>query len=260
MKFQSNQYYKESPVSILDFKIEGKFQSTLRNLKQHQPNEWFTKELDAFLQTQATRLANGDDIDKKQFEKWILNIKIGYLVSRKLRNSVLLNKRATSETNDFIQECLLQLHRCHLKDVLFKCFTSTPRTTKREIKVLIDQNPPEDSNLLWFFELELSERGDPVERWLFNRILTDMKDLSQEAVILQSVNFLPHIANNKNHREFDFLIFSWSRKLIIGIEVKRKLSNETAFKQLDKYHMILEENLGDQFFWVDFPSSHLCRN
>ncbi|XP_066929108.1 uncharacterized protein [Clytia hemisphaerica] len=244
-EFQSNQYFKESPVSISDFKLEETFQSTLRNLKQHQPGKWLTEELDAFLQTQSTGLANGDDINKLLFEKWILNIKLMYLITEELKvDNLTFQKRATSETIDFIQECINQLRQpCPLKNLLS---TSTLETTKREVKYLVKQNPPKDSNLLWLFGLKLSERGDPVERWLFNRILNDIKDFLPEVVILQSVTFLPKIAYNKNHQEYDFLIFSWPRKLIIGIEVKRQLLEHTAFNQLEKYHKIIEENLGDQ--------------
>ena len=48
------------------------------------------------------------------------------------------------------------------------------------------------------------------------------------------------------HKEVDFLIISWQRKLIISIEMKSELKNDRVFQQLDSNHQLFEERLGDQ--------------
>ncbi|XP_066924371.1 uncharacterized protein [Clytia hemisphaerica] len=57
------------------------------------------------------------------------------------------------------------------------------------------------------------------------------------------------------HKEADFLIISWQRKLIISVEMKRELTNDRVFDQLDLNHQLLEERLGDQLQpgWTFFP-------
>ena len=145
-----------------------------------------------------------------------------------------------------------------LKTTLQSCLAKLPnrngkKNLKREVEKLIDQNPPEDSNLQWFYKLQLSERGEEIEHNFFDRLVSMQGDILNDTVILQSVCFLTDI-EKKNHQEFDVVIFSWSRKLVIGIEMKRQLT-DTAFEQIEKYHVLFEERLGDQFGvgWTFFP-------
>ena len=104
--------------------------------------------------------------------------------------------------------------------------------------------------------MELSHRGDKTERSLFEELLSLRKDpVLEDTIILPSINFMTNV-KNKMHQEFDILIFSWSRKFIIGIEIKRSLTPHTnVFEQLENYHFVLESQLGDLLGegWNFFP-------
>ena len=74
--FASNQYTKKSCVAILDYQVKKDIVKLLENLQIHSADHWLTEELKNFMQTQ-----NGsDNIDKNAFDKWIVNLKIMYLV------------------------------------------------------------------------------------------------------------------------------------------------------------------------------------
>ena len=184
-----------------------------------------------------------------------------YLVFKELgvsRLDVLFRKTVGLETRDFVCICIDQLkHKCsrltELYQILQTHLNSPINTLKREIERLLQKDPPSSSTLRWIFNLELSERGERIERWFFEQ-LSSRDVLLQNFVILQSVKFLTNVKQNK-HREFDLVLISLERKLIIGIEMKRHLITERAFTQLSNYHSTLEERLGDQLGagWTFFP-------
>ena len=86
--------------------------------------------------------------------------------------------------------------------------------------------------------MKLSERGEEIEHTFFDQLVSMQGDILNDTVILQSVCFLTDV-KKKKHQEFDLVIFSWSRKLVIGIEMKRQLT-DTAFEQIYKYHALFE--------------------
>ena len=122
------------------------------------------------------------------------------------------------------------------------------------IKQLIEIIPTKDSNLRWLFELELSEIGEKLEHWLYDQLLLLKDDILQNTIVLSSLTFLTHL-QKKMHKETDFIIISWERKLIISIELKRTITDEKVIKQLESSHQIFEERLGDQLKsgWTYFP-------
>ena len=84
--FQSNQYTKESPVSILDYDVVKDIEKTLDNMLKNSPNDWFTSDFKAFIQTQkcVSGTTVKTEINSKEFDQWIVNTKIKYLVVKKL--------------------------------------------------------------------------------------------------------------------------------------------------------------------------------
>ena len=88
--FVSHQYAKKS-VALLEYDVKKDIERLLDNLKQHSPTYWLTKEFEAFMNMQ-----NGADfIDKKAFDKWILNLQVIYLVITELKTDqvVLLQQQ-----------------------------------------------------------------------------------------------------------------------------------------------------------------------
>uniref|UniRef100_A0A7M5VA61 Uncharacterized protein n=1 Tax=Clytia hemisphaerica TaxID=252671 RepID=A0A7M5VA61_9CNID len=261
--FCSNQYTSKSAVPLLDYDFETRFLTTLANLSNEFPNHWFTEQLKTFVQQQGLSTDDAKNIDAADFNKWILNVKTSYLVAQELHGHEVNLPPSTLETNIFIQGCLAELASkkpgTELEATLRNCLQTLrnvngKKILKRGIEKLIEQKPCTDSNLLWFFELVLSYRGEAYEQMFFDKLLSMREDtLLNDTVILQSVCFITDV-NKKKHQEFDLIIFSWPRKLVIGIEIKRQL-NDTAFNQIEKYHTLFQERLGDQFGadWTFFP-------
>ena len=213
-------------------------------------------------------------IDKRAFDKWILNLKIMYLVIEELKAEPVYLPPTTSELGVFVQGCISELERrkSFVSKVLayFGIWSSvTPleallcdfvsqkypmKSFKRKVSSIIVRNPSCDSNLLWIFGLELSELGEKIEHWFYDQLLSMKDNILQDSVVLSSLNVLTNV-RNKMHREADFFIISWQRKLVISIEIKCELINDKVIQQLDSNHQLFEERLGDQLEpgWNFFP-------
>eukprot|EP00111_Clytia_hemisphaerica_P003860 TCONS_00011088-protein len=250
-EFISNQYCKkDASTTLLDFEIEKQIKRSLDNLKNKSPYFWFTTALERFIQTQ-----NNGEINQKQFDHWILNVKVLYLVIENVPQPEDLNLLSTTSSN-FITDCINELNKYAPTSNLIGILSPVKmKTVKKNILKEIENSPTNHLTLLWFFNLQISECGEKTERSFFDKIYSLQEDdILNDTVILSAVNFLIDF-ENKKHQEFDFLIFSWTRKLIIGIEVKRQLTDEKAFNQLQKYHSIFQNKLADQLGlgWNFFP-------
>ena len=197
------QYCKKPQMAILDFdKIEQKIKETLMNLKNESPDFWFTKELETFLQTQLNT-----EINQNDFNKWILKIKAMYLMLKEVQPDNLPENLPSTTPTDYIKDCLKELKANAPMSNLISIFSSAK--SFKNITKEVQKSPPQDSRLKWFFDLQISDRGENVERSLIDKLysLKD-NDILKDSVILSSVNFLTEFAD-KCHQEFDFLIFSW---------------------------------------------------
>ena len=187
---------------------------------------------------------NADSIEILAFDKWILNLQIMYLVIKELKTDQVALPATTSELGVFVQGCIAVLPtQPALKTFLQQNLLS--KNLKKLVKQMVENTASEDSNLQWLFGLELSELGEKLEHWFYNQLLPLQDDILQDTVFLSSLNFFTNL-QNKMHKETDFLIISWQKKLIISIELKMNDANEKVFKQLERSHQIFEERLGDQ--------------
>ena len=265
--FRSAEYDKTpDDTAVLDYNIKEQMQRTLINLLRVAPTYWFTSELQTFLHLRNTNHPNENIIRENEFRKWILNIKIMYLAIDHLNiaNLNLASSTANTSTYIFLQDCINKLNilspASSLKTEFQSCYLKLSKRggfkyLRRRIESLIENSTLNDFNLKWFFRLDIADlAGEEGEHCFFdNLVLLESEDCLQDAVILQSATILTDIVKN-DHQEFDFLIFFPKRKLLIGIESKRQLT-DTAFKQLDTYHKLFEEGLSDQLGpgWNFFP-------
>ena len=253
--FVSNQYTKKSTVAILDYEVKKNIERLLANLKEHTPEQWLFKELNGFLQSQK------ETIGQDTFQKWIFNVKIMYLVSKELKDCQLNLQPTTSDLNTFVQSCI--------KELTLKLPTSPLITflnellhrgkgAKKRLIAEIEKNRPHDSNLKWLFGLELAEIGEKIEHRFYDKLLPLKDNILQDTVVLSSVNFMTNV-RNKMHRESDFLIIFWKRKLVISVEMKQKITHvnklDETLEQLNQNHELFEERLGDQLSpgWTFYP-------
>uniref|UniRef100_A0A7M5XN37 Uncharacterized protein n=1 Tax=Clytia hemisphaerica TaxID=252671 RepID=A0A7M5XN37_9CNID len=246
--FVSNQY-KKSSTAILDYDVKKDIDRLLVNLKQHSPTYWLTKELETFMKMQN----NAGTIDKKAFGKWILSLQIMYLAITELKSNQSTLPPTTSNLDVLIQGCLAVISPTSPLGTLLQKNLSTKNINK-QIKQMIEETPSNDSNLQWLFTLELSEVGEKLEHWLYNQLLPLKDDILQNTVVLSSLIFLTNV-QNKMYKETDFFIICWERKLIISIELKRTITDNKVFEQLESNHRVFEERFGDQLIsgWTYFP-------
>uniref|UniRef100_A0A7M5TQT9 Uncharacterized protein n=1 Tax=Clytia hemisphaerica TaxID=252671 RepID=A0A7M5TQT9_9CNID len=263
--FQSHQYAKkDSTVHLLDFDVNilNTLKKSLDNLKKDSPAFWFTGELQAFYDLQLNN-SSGNDINAREFYNWILNVQIMYLLMEEIGNQPIQSSlrmlcccrqpstndltlpSTTEDNNTFIQACIQELALISPGSKLEQTLKKTLKDVKDEVKNLVIQNPPSHPTIKWLFGLVLSELGEKGERSFFEKLYSIKDDLVlEDTVILSSISFLTNV-QKKMHQEIDVLLFSWTKKLIICVEIKRTLTIK-AFDQLDKYHKLIEKRLSDQ--------------
>uniref|UniRef100_A0A7M5X4Q3 Uncharacterized protein n=1 Tax=Clytia hemisphaerica TaxID=252671 RepID=A0A7M5X4Q3_9CNID len=271
-EFTSNQYFKKSSAVILDYDIKGEMLKVLKNLKKQSPNHWFTKELETFVESQQLHSNSFDniippkEIDQNSFVKWKWNIKVMHLMIQFAKAENLNLPSSILEPDDFTQGCIDQIDTLppsakrpdRLQDlkIILSTYKWSRASAKRKINKLITENPFPNVSIKWIMDLELSDTGEKTEHWFFEQLSSNAAaNILEDAVILQSVTFMTNVSNKK-HQEFDFIIIFWKRKLILGVEIKRQLTDTKAFDQLEKYHKLFEEKLGDQLGhgWIFFPT------
>ena len=107
--FQSIQFAKkDSTVHTLDYNVnKTKLRKSLDNMKQHSPNHWFAGQLQKFYDLQENN--TGDEINAKEFNSWILNVKIMHLVIEELGRDKVSLPVTTTDNKTFVQASLQEL-------------------------------------------------------------------------------------------------------------------------------------------------------
>ena len=105
--FVSNQYKKKSTIAILDYEVKKDIERLLNNLKEHSTEYWLTKELQTFMQTHD----GTDCIDQKAFDRWVVNLKIMYLVITELKTDKVNLPSTTSDLGVYVQACINEISK-----------------------------------------------------------------------------------------------------------------------------------------------------
>uniref|UniRef100_A0A7M6DQ13 Uncharacterized protein n=2 Tax=Clytia hemisphaerica TaxID=252671 RepID=A0A7M6DQ13_9CNID len=245
--FKSIQFNKSTDTPILDYDIKSALINSLKNLEINEPEHWFTKELKKFIDTNKISDDKSSVLNKNNYDDWMSNVKLMYMLEHK--RSKLSSTLSPAEFDKRLRELL----------PLSVLKGESKKEIQKEVREFIRKNPPEnDPEMKTLFNFDLSEIAEKVDRWLFDKLWSSTTQL-EDTVVLCNTPFNTDIIGSMQ-AEFDFLIFCWKRKVIIGIECKRTLT-DSAFAQLEKYHELLEQKLGDQLgsgwkFWPTVCVEH----
>ena len=266
-EFVSNQHFKKSSTPLLGFDIVGDIKRTCENLKDNNPDHWFTKELHNFLNNPeiGERNVTGDDnpgINEQKFRDWIMNVKTIFVLKEEIKNWQTIPDTRLDK-DEFTNQLELNSKEIekNIREIVERSSESSKNEFKKKIKKLLKKKSI-DPMMKWFFSSSLSEQGEEVELWFFEKLLELKKDkVLEDVVILRSANVITNLPGSEKNtqKEFDFILISWSRQLIIGVETKRSLRNDQApdkaMEQLQKSRTLFEEKLGDQIGrgWTFFP-------
>ena len=258
----------KSDVSVLEYNVMDGIERARTTLTKNIPEFWFTKELEAFLQKHI-----GSDITYGDYDTWMVKIKCIHLLREEGPPPLPTTPIPTidlspKELLPFAQFCVAYLEQCDSNHHFTKAFKHHANKEKRLRRWLIktlEANPLDhNSPMKWLFKVNLLDvSGELPERYLFDELKDILGDegskTSERFVILYASDISLrdgksspiHVSTQK---EFDFLLLSAERKLIIAIEAKRSLPNQ-PFKQLREYQEIFEEGLGDQLDdeWTFYP-------
>ncbi|XP_066935831.1 uncharacterized protein [Clytia hemisphaerica] len=258
--------HSHSQISVLDFEIDKDLKKTLDNLIESSPHHWFTCEFESFMTSQSDGNPISDDIkiNEQKFQDWLSNVKLMYMIAEKFKTEKLTLPSTIEKFDIFLKGCISELRRIAPESELteglsrFSRSKNGRKSCNKMSNEFIQSNWPRDSNIRWIFDMTFSVRGEKVERWFFDQLALENNDINADALldlVLTNTDILRNLKNRMS-REFDLLIFSWSRKLIIGVEMKRSMKQAGhAVDQLDEYLSLFEEYLGDQFGqgWTFFP-------
>ena len=262
----------KSDVSVLEYNVIDGIQRARTTLKKNIPGFWFTKELETFLKKHI-----GGDITYGDYDTWMVKIKCIHLLREKGPPPLPTIPIPTidlspKELLPFTQFCVAYLEQCDRSHHFTRAFKDHAKKEKRLRRWLINTlkaNPLDhNSPMKWLFKVNLLDvSGELPERYLFNElkgILGDEGSITIENFVILHANDISLRDGKSSHihvptqKEFDFLLLSAERKLIIAIEAKRLLPNQ-PFKQLREYQEIFEEGLGDQLDdeWTFYPALYV---
>ena len=100
--------------------------------------------------------------------------------------------------------------------------------------------------------------GEKVDHALFDR-LSSCKNF-QDSVTLHLFQFETSVEKKGKTQEWDYLIFFWRRKLVIGIDAKNKVEIDCD-QLIENYYELLVKIFGEQLNgWTFFPAFFVAEN
>ena len=167
-----------------------------------------------------------------------------------------LKNQAKKEDN-FGAECEKFLKTVKENEIDKITFEDWVKKTKEEYP----DNFKSDPSIKWLGNLSWTEGSEKFEYWFYEELKKN-RNVLKDFVILHSsdIKFKTEGEDKKIYKqqEFDLILISHQKKLIIGIEIKRTLNEQAtdkALKQLETYKNIFEEKFGGilEEGWTFFP-------
>lgn len=268
--FDSKQYRKDIPELTGD--VLQSILNIRKYLKENHSKHWLRTQVDNFhdflTETNRThKIRHLKELSistfRKNYDEWIEKMKLLYLINSNGEIFSPTWKQCKGTLSEFGKKCI---ENCvnnniidYIKDNIDK--KSLKEWLKKKIEVDLGKMECLSDGIIlilkFMFGLKCHEiLGEEPERYLFEKFKEkEMKELLPDFVIFRSLDIYTTPGCTNLSKEYDFVLLSAERKLIIAIEAKSSKNKKASKDQLKKSKALFENHLGDCLDeeWIFYP-------